>query len=91
MRNHTILFTATCGLLLAGLAEARDPTFEEVMAIHKVLQQDNCDYSYLGMGERELYVTDDGFEAVAKCEDGKAYGYTFDSSYTLQERATKGE
>ena len=91
MRDKTMfLTTVSVLLLLAGNAEARDPTFDEVMAIHKVLQQDGCDYNYLGMGERELYVTDNGFDAVAKCEDGKAYEYKFDSAYEMKEKSLRG-
>lgn len=91
MRDKTLFLTAASFLLVfAATAEARDPTFDEVMAIHKVLQEDGCDYSYLGMGERELYVTDDGFDAVAKCKDGKAYQYKFDSSYQKKARDPRG-
>lgn len=91
MRDKTLFLTAASFLLVfAATAEARDPTFDEVMAIHKVLQEDGCDYSYLGMGERELYVTDDGFDAVAKCKDGKAYQYKFDGSYQKKARDPRG-
>ncbi len=87
MHHKHAFLSAACGLaLISAHAEARDPTFDEVMAIHKVLQQDKCDYSYLGMGERELYVTDSGFDAVAKCEDGAAYTYKFSQRFELQEK-----
>ena len=66
MQIKTMLFAAVAAAgLAAGDADARQPTFDEVMAVHKVLQGDGCDYVYLGMGERELYVTEAGFEAVA--------------------------
>ena len=90
MQIKPMLFAAVVVAgLAAGDAEARQPTFDEVMAIHKVLQGDGCDYVYLGMGERELYVTADGFEAVAKCADGNTYTYRFDDKYNLQDKTPK--
>jgi hypothetical protein len=90
MQIRPMLFAvAAVAGLAAGDAVARQPTFDEVMAIHKVLQGDGCDYVYLGMGERELYVTADGFEAVAKCADRNTYTYRFDGKFTLKEKTPK--
>lgn len=89
MQIKTMLFTAAVGFLCVGNAEARQPTFDEVMAVHKVLQGDNCDYVYLGMGERELYVTEGGYEAVAKCADGATYLYQLDGNYSVLKKAAK--
>ena len=90
MQIKTMLFAAVAAAgLAAGDADARQPTFDEVMAVHKVLQGDGCDYVYLGMGERELYVTEAGFEAVAKCADGNTYTYRFDDKYNLQDKTPK--
>ena len=41
------------------------------------------------MSERELYVTEAGFEAVAKCADGNTCTYRFDDKFNLKDKASK--
>lgn len=84
MKTNTLMIIATTALvLLTANVSAREPIFAEVIAIHKVLQVEGCDYVYLSMGERQLFVNDDGFEAEVKCEDNSTYVFNFDKDYAL--------
>lgn len=87
--NPLKVFATTVFVLFTANADARDPIFEEVMAIHKVLQGEGCDYVYLGMGERQLFVNDAGFEAEAKCNDKSTYIFNFDKNYALLDKTVK--
>ena len=90
MKTNSLVIFATAALFLfAANVDAREPTFEEVIAIHKALQAKWCDYVYLGMGERQLFVNDVGFEAEAKCNDKRTYFFNFDKNYTLLDKTVK--
>ncbi len=53
MKTNSLMTCSTAALVLfVTTVEAREPTFDEVSAIHEVLQADGCDYVYQSMGER---------------------------------------
>ena len=54
---------------------------------HDLEQLETC--AILGVSERELYVTEAGFEAVAKCADGNTCTYRFDDKFNLKDKASK--
>lgn len=89
-----VIFTSilSLGVLAFGAdTHAQDIAFEEVMAVHKILQAEGCDYVYLSMGERQLFKTDNGYEAEAECEDGKVYDFKVDKDHQLIEKTEKAE
>ena len=87
--NSLIIFSTVVLVLFVTNVNAREPTFKEVMAIHKVLQAEGCDYVYLGMGERQLFVNDVGFEAEATCNNKSTYVFNFDKDYALLDKTVK--
>ena len=90
MKTNSLKTFSTAVLVLFVLnVDARKPTFDEVSAIHEVLQADGCDYVYQGMGERQLFVIDAGFEAEATCDDKSTYDFNLDKNYQLLDKTVK--
>ncbi len=87
--NSLLTFSTAVLVLFVTNVDAREPTFDEMSEIHKVLQTDGCDYVYQGMGERQLFVNDAGFEAEATCNDKSTYTFNFDKSYKLLDKTVK--
>lgn len=77
------ILAATLLVLSVTGAQARNPSFDEVVKATKALRAESCEIIILGMGERELFVKGTNFEAVAKCADKKSYTFILDENFKI--------